>query len=155
ELLVGFDYHRASVETLSAWPGNQVLGFERQTVFFRAFGLTGFALPTRDQHARTTQDELSLFAQDAVHLGRFDAAIGLRLDRVAGRNEASQVGANPVFPELLPAVSYGGGASEIRWLDLLPRAGVRFEVDPRLALAATYSEYAGALGAGAVAFDNP
>jgi hypothetical protein len=155
ELLVGGGYRRASVETVSAWPGNKVLGFEEQTVFFRAFRLTGFALPRRDEHARTTQDEVELFAQDAVRLGRFDLSLGLRLDRVAGRNEASQVGANPIFPELLPAVSYGGGATEIRWLDLLPRVGVRFTVDPRLALAATYSEYAGPLGAGAVAFDNP
>src|SRR6185295_4660418 len=116
------------VRTDLAWPGNQVLGLERQSVFFRTFELTGFALPMRDQSARSRQEELEAYAQDSLRRGRFTIDLGLRLDHLQGRNLSSSVNANPEFPELLPAVAYAGGETEIRWTDLLPRAGVTWDL---------------------------
>src|SRR5262249_6882740 len=54
-LLAGGGYQRSLVATEARWPGNEVLGYEREAVFFRAFDLTGFALPTRAQSARSLQ----------------------------------------------------------------------------------------------------
>jgi hypothetical protein len=119
-LVGGGGYRRSVVTTEARWPGNQVLAFERQSVFFRAFGLTGFALPTRAQSARSLQEGWEGYAQEEARRGRLAVTVGLRLDRLTGRNLASSVEANPAFPELLPAARYDGGPTEIRWLSLLP-----------------------------------
>jgi hypothetical protein len=157
DLLLGLGYQRTPVTTVEAWPGNQVLGLERQSVFFRTFHLTGFAQPIRDLSASSVQDQIDAYFQDTVRLGRLTLTLGARLDRLAGHNRPSSVAANPVFPELLPGVDYPGGPSRFRWLDLLPRAGLAWEVDGRGALVArmSYSAYGAALGTGDVIFDNP
>jgi hypothetical protein len=157
DLLLGLGYQRTPVTTVEAWPGNRVLGLERQSVFFRTFHLTGFAQPIRDLSASSVQDQIDAYFQDTVSWGRFTLTLGARLDRLAGHNRPSAVAANPVFPELLPAVDYPGGESRFRWLDLLPRAGLAWEVDSRGTLMArmSYSAYAAALGTTDVLFDNP
>jgi len=157
QLLAGAGYRRSNVSTTVTWPGNQVLGFERDAVFFRTFGLTGFALPTRGQSARTTQDHAEAYAQDALRRGRWSLIAGLRFDDQRGRSLASAVEANPVFPDLLPAVHYPGSVARIRWRDLLPRAGLAWDMrsDGSLRLAATYAAYGAALSAGDLAFDDP
>ncbi len=156
-LVAGGGYHRSVVTTESRWPGNQVLAFERQSVFFRAFGLTGFALPTRAQSARSLQEGWEAYAQDDARRGRLGITAGLRLDRLAGRNLASSVEANPAFPDLLPAARYDGGPTEIRWRDLLPRAGFSWDLgrDGGLVARLGYAAYAAPLGAADVTFDNP
>jgi hypothetical protein len=157
QLLLGAGYRRSAVSTDLAWPGNKVLGLERQSVFFRTFELTGFALVTRDQSARSRQEELEAYVQDTLRRGRFTIDLGLRLDHLRGRNLPSAAGANPEFPELLPAVAYAGGETTINWTDLLPRAGVTWDLrgDGRRQLHLGYAAYAAALSAADVAFDNP
>jgi hypothetical protein len=156
-LLVGAGFERTPVGTRWAWPGNKVLALERQSVFFRAFRLTGFALPTRDQSGRTVHDQIAAYVQDTARLGRFTLALGARLDRLSGRNEASSVAANPLVPALLPAVDFNGSPRRFRWLDLLPRASLAWDAggDGRLVAQLGYAEYAAALGSGDVGFDNP
>jgi hypothetical protein len=157
DLLAGAAYRRSSVTTRQRWPGGAVLALERQTPFFRAFRLTGFALPTRAQHARSLHDHVEAFVQDSARRGRLGVTAGLRLDRLAGRNLASSVEANPVFPDLLPAVSFGGTPSRIRWVDLLPRLRVSWDLaaDGSTAVALGYAAYGAPLGSGEVVFDNP
>jgi hypothetical protein len=153
----GAGYRRSVVATRARWPGGQVPAFERQTVFFRTFDLTGFALPTRGQNARSRQDQVEAWAQDDVRRGRLAATIGLRFDRLAGRNLPSNVEANPVFPRLLPAAAYAGGPTTIRWFDVLPRAGLAWDAtrNGRSVARMSYGEYAAPLGAGDVTFDDP
>ena len=157
QLLAGAGYGRSNVSTTATWPGNQVLGYERDAVFFRTFGLTGFALPTRGQSARTSQDHVEAYVQDALRRGRWSLTAGLRFDDQRGRSLASAVDANPVFPDLLPAVRYPGSVSSIQWRDLLPREGLAWDAksDGSLRLTATYSAYGAALSAGDLAFDDP
>jgi hypothetical protein len=155
-LLAGGGYGRSTVTTTVTWPGNQVLGFERDAVFFRTFALTGFALPTRGQDARTRQRQLEAYVQDVLRRGRWSAIAGLRFDDQQGRNLGSAVAANPVFPELLPAVTYPGSSARIRWRDVLPRAGLAWDAerDGSLRVAATYSAYGAALSAADLTFDD-
>jgi hypothetical protein len=156
-LLAGLGYRRSQVDTTQEWPGSQVLGLERQSVFFRAFGLTGFAQPTRDLAARSVHDHFEAYAQDRMRRGRFEATLGLRLDRQAGHNLESSVEANPLFPRLLPAVTFPGTPSRFTWLDLLPRAALSFDLERsgRAVARASYAEYGAQLGSGDVTFDNP
>ena len=155
-LVFGLGYERMPVSTFQGWPGNEVQGLDRQSVFFRTFRLTGFAIPYRDMAARSLNEHSFAYVQDEVRFGRFDLLLGARLDRQAGHNRASSVDANPEFPDLLPAVSFGGAPGRFRWLDLLPRAAVTWDVQPgtmRAGLA--YAAYAARLGSGDVVFDNP
>jgi hypothetical protein len=152
--LAGAGYRRSDVHTMLSWPGNQVLALERQSVFFRTFGLTGFALPYRDQEGRTVHDGLGLYAQDEVGFGRWTVSVGARLDRQSGRNQASAVAAHPLLPELLPAVSFAGNDARFTWTDVLPRASVTRGFG-RWSLRASYAAYGPWLGAGDAAFDNP
>ncbi|HEV7498947.1 MAG TPA: hypothetical protein VGQ33_03040, partial [Vicinamibacteria bacterium] len=156
-LLGGGVHQRSVVSTDASWPGNQVLAYERQSVFFRAFGLTGFALPTRGQSARSLQQDWAGYAQDEARRGRFGVTLGLRLERAAGRNLSSSVEANPAFPDLLPAARYAGGPTEIRWLDLLPRAGVSWDLDRegRTVARLSYAVFADPLGSADITSDNP
>jgi len=154
-LEAGVGHDRSEAETTAAWPGNGVLGIERRSVFFRAFELTGFALPTRGQASRTELERTSVFLQDDARQGRLTVAAGLRLERQAGRTLAARVAANPAFPELLPEIAFGDAPARFEWVDLLPRAAVAWNLDERTSIGADYAEYTGALGAGDVGFDGP
>ena len=156
-LLLGAGYRRSQITTRQSWPGNGVYALERQSVFFRTFHLSGFALPQRDAEARSLQEQIEGYLQDTVRAGRFAFTAGLRLDRLQGRNLASSVEANPVVPLELPAVSYGGDPSRFRWLDLLPRAGLLWDLTGRgrSLVRVGYAAYGASLGASDVTFDNP
>ena len=157
DLVLGAGYRRSEVATDQSWPGNGVQGLEQGGVFFRAFRLTGFAIPYRSVSARSVGDQLESYAQDTARWGRFAVTAGLRLDRLAGRNLPSSVEANLAFPELLPAVSYRGDPKHFTWFDLLPRVGVASYLNTRetLVLRTHYAAYGAPLGSGEVTFDNP
>jgi hypothetical protein len=157
ELVAGAGYRRSAVTTEQWWPGSGVRAIERRDVFFRTFQLTGFALPTRAQHARSVHDHAEAYVQDTARRGRLAVTLGLRLDRLAGHNRPSAVDASPLVPTLLPAVSYDGDGTGIRWLDLLPRAGLSWDLtgSGRFTARAGYGAYGAPLGAGDVTFDNP
>jgi hypothetical protein len=156
-LVAGVGYRRSQVDSEQQWPGNEAPGFERQSVFFRTFGLTGFALPSRAQDARSVHDHFEAYAQDRMRHGRWELTLGLRLDRQAGHNLPSSVEANPIVPELLPAVDFAGTPSRFTWLDLLPRSSLSFDLDrsARTVARASYAAYGAQLGSSDVTFDNP
>jgi hypothetical protein len=157
QALLGVGYRRSTVETRSGWPAGGVLALERQDVFFRAFHLTGFALPTREQESRSRQEGFEVYAQDTLRRGRLAFRLGLRLDALSGRNLPSSVSASRTFPDLLPAASYGGGGVNVRWLDLLPRVAVSWDAagDGTTTSRLSYAAYGAALGSGEVTSDNP
>ena len=154
-LLGGLSYWHAPVETQQSWPGNDVLGLERQGVFFRAFRLTGFAVPYRASDARAVTSGVSAYLSDDIRVSRFTVSLGLRLERLAGENRASSVEANPAFPDLLPAVSYDGSGTGVRWRDVLPRTGLAMALGERTTARLGYAAYAAPLGTGEATFDNP
>jgi hypothetical protein len=149
-------YRRMPVATQSGWPGNQVQAFEREQVFFRTFRLTGFAIPTRNQDVRSVQDQWEGCALATYSGPSVKARVGVRVDRLSGRNEAVHVGANALVPEILPALDFPGSPARFRWLDVLPRLEVQ-AAPPNAPWrwTARYAEYAGPLGSGDVTFDNP
>ena len=154
-LLGGLSFWRAPVETRQEWPGNGVLGLERRGVFFQAFRLTGFAVPYRASDARAVTSGAAAYLSDEIRVSRFTANLGLRVERLEGENSASTVGANPAFPDLLPAVTYDGSGQGVRWLDLLPRAGLAAALGERTTTHVGYAAYAAPLGTGEATFDNP
>ncbi len=157
EVAAGSGYRRSPVSTDQSWPGNSTQGLERGGVFFRAFHLTGFALIYRGLSARSVQDELELWGQDTARWSRVSVTLGARLDRLSGHNESSAVPANPEFPDLLPALTFGGESTRVRWLDFLPRVSATWQANRSgsLLFGLRYAAYGGPLGASDVVFDNP
>ena len=56
------------------------------------------------------------YLRDTIQTGNLTVNVGLRFDYQQGKNLPSTVSANPVFPDLLPAVQYGGDSGyPITW----------------------------------------
>jgi hypothetical protein len=74
---------------------------------------------------------------------------GLRYDLQQGRNEFSEVLANPTFPDLFPADSYNGDEGwPVEFEDIEPRISATYAVgkDRKTLLRASYSRFADQLG---------
>ncbi|HXO43071.1 MAG TPA: TonB-dependent receptor, partial [Thermoanaerobaculia bacterium] len=86
----------------------------------------------------------SAYAQDTLTAGNLTANLGLRYDRQYGDNVASTVPANPIAPNLLPAVSFAGGPSGFAWNTWSPRLGLTYALgkDRSTLLRASYSRFA-------------
>src|SRR5262249_47918157 len=99
----------------------------------------------------------NLYAQDTMSVGNLTANIGVRYDRQKGTNEASSSPANPLFPDILPAVSYAGGDAGFTWTNVTPRLGLTYALGPerKTLLRASYSRFADQLGAASVFQNNP
>jgi Carboxypeptidase regulatory-like domain len=97
------------------------------------------------------------YAQDTLTAGNLTVNLGLRYDRQTGDNVASTVPANPIAPNLLPAVSYAGGPSGFAWNTWSPRVGLTYALgkDRSTLLRASYSRFADQLPTTYAAFLNP
>src|SRR6185369_12088083 len=85
------------------------------------------------------------------------ANIGLRYDKQTGKNEARTVRANPIFPDILPSVTYNGGDAGFDWTSITPRLGLTYALGPerKTLLRASYSRFADQLGNGGTYQLNP
>ncbi len=148
ELKYGAGYRTAESSTLFSWPGGGLeidLGGPRLLVL------------SRDATPKIRTDYASAYLQDTLSIGNFTANLGLRWDRQTDENQASDAGANPVAPELLPAVHYAGQDAGFHWSDVTPRLGLTWALDAerKTLLRASYSRYADQLGTGTAGWLNP
>jgi len=102
-------------------------------------------------------DYTNAYAQDTLALGNLTANIGVRWDRQKGKNLASTAAANPVAPDLLPAVNYAGQDAGFSWSDFTPRLGLTYALgaDRKTLLRFSYSRFADQLGTAAAGWLNP
>jgi Ca-activated chloride channel homolog len=148
ELKYGAGYRTAESSTLFSWPGGGLeidLGGPRLLVL------------SRDATPKIRTGYASAYLQDTLAIGNFTANLGLRWDRQTGENQASDAGANPVAPELLPAVHYAGQDAGFTWSDVTPRLGLTYALgaERKTLLRASYSRYADQLGTGTAGWLNP
>ena len=141
ELKFGFGYKQAHGDSLTTWPGNQLVGYD-------SFD-PPLATITRPSHDRLVQNYYDAYAGDTIQVGNLTLNVGVRFDYEQGKNLPSAVPANPVFPELLPAVQYGGDAGyPVTWRQFEPRVGATYSLgnDRKTLLRASYSRFANRLG---------
>ncbi|HVT16456.1 MAG TPA: TonB-dependent receptor [Thermoanaerobaculia bacterium] len=154
ELKYGAGYHEAKVTSLSTWNGVGVL---------LDGALVGLAPPinylelARAETLKVKNKYTQGYVQDTLSIGNLTANIGLRYDKQTGTNLASSSPANPIRPDLLPAVTYGGGPAGFTWNDVVPRLGLTYALgkDRKTLLRASYSRFAEQLGAATTTFLNP
>ena len=98
ELKVGFQYRRTPVTSASQWPnGNWVSDGDN--------GIRQVTL-TRANAASAKQKDVGFYAGDTISLNRLTLDLALRYDRQDGFNSTATVPANPIAPDVLPALSF-------------------------------------------------
>ena len=141
ELKFGFGYRHGYNQSSSTWPADQLVG--------NAFDDPPDAWVTRAQNVKFLDDFYDAYLADTMRSGDWTVNLGLRYDDQQSRNLPSSVGANPAFPELLPAVQYDGDpGTAIRWRSASPRVSLTRAVgaDRRTLLRASYARFADQLG---------
>ena len=149
EMRYGAGYRTATQSSLFSWQGGGL-----EVALAEDFNLLAIA---RDATPKVKTDYTNLYVQDTLAAGNLTANVGLRWDRQGGKNLASSASANPVFPELLPAVSYSGQDAGFRWSTITPRLGLTYALGEqrKTLLRASYSRFADQLATGTAGFLNP
>ncbi len=105
------------------WPGTR-------DIFTMAPQIFGTAQPVvvahRGEGPPISQDYTSFWAQDTVSWGNLTINGGLRYDLQEAANEPFQVAANPLVPDVLPALDYPGADAPFDWEDISPRLGATY-----------------------------
>lgn len=147
ELKYGFQYRRVSVTSLSTWPGNGVIADVDDELAFIE----------RDGFSKERETIAGFYAGDTITSGRFTANLNVRYDRQYGNNKATAVKANPIFPDLLPALSFPGRSRDFTFNDWSPRLGLTFALDEarKTIVRGSYARYGNQLNTGQINVNNP
>jgi hypothetical protein len=149
ELKFGFGYRDTPVESATVWPGNGNFGN-----FYDGYALAALTRPAIPHFGSHYVD---MFVGDTVALGNVTLMGGFRYDIQRAKNFGSAVPANPVVPDLLPAVSYGGDTRSLEWKGISPRLGATWALgaEKKTILRANYGRYMDQLGSSDAGSSNP
>ncbi len=139
ELKFGFGYKHTRTDSLSVWPGDQLV----------ANDYSQLAVITRASRPSYEMNYYDAYAGDTIQSGNLTVNVGLRFDYQQGKNLPSSVLANPVFPYVLPAIQYAGDTGyPITWKTVEPRVGATYALgkDRKTLLRASYARFANQLG---------
>jgi len=155
ELKFGAGYRTAKVTSLSTWGG---VGYVQNGGNFAGLPTTLYITNlSRAGGASVENKYTSAYAQDTLTVGNLTANIGLRYDRQGGENLARTLPANPLTPDLLPAVSVGKSDAGFTWTNVTPRLGLTYALgaDRKTLLRASFSQFADQLSNSYTSFINP
>jgi len=113
---------------------------------------------TRDAATQYKLTNISLYGQDTITHGKLTAQLGLRYDYNHDRALASSVDANPILPNVLPAVTFGGADPGIKFNNFSPRLGLTYNLtgDGKTVVHGNYATYWGQVGVAGYSFQvNP
>jgi hypothetical protein len=147
ELKFGFSYRKGGVVSITAWPGNGNYGI-----------LNGFpgkgdaAWLTRPASFKGTLKYWNAYFGDTITAGNLTVNAGLRYDVQTGFNQGGSSAANPVIPEVLPAIAGVDEPERFKWKDWSPRVGLTYAIGParKLVAKASYARFADQLGIGTI-----
>jgi hypothetical protein len=159
ELKFGFQYLWAAVHSGSVWPGGAANGLAAATYGDLIDCGTGIpcAVITRSSSKNIETTFYSAFLSDTLTADRLTVNAGVRWDRQYGVNDASSIGANASFQDILPAVNYAGAGKAFTWEDFSPRLGVTYALgnDRMTILKASYARFVDNLNTPLVGRTNP
>ncbi len=145
-------------ETINLLGGNATARFPTQAAFDNdtcSQGVSAGCAVTLFRNGDTPDrlTNISVFAQDTITHGKATVQLGVRYDYNHDQALASSIPANPILPNLLPAVSFGGVDPGIKFNNFSPRVGLTYDVrgNGRTVVRANYARYFGQVGNGGVA----
>jgi len=83
---------------------------------------------TRDGDTNREMWQYSLYFSDSYKVNRATLTWGVRYDRQDDRAIAANIAANPILPDLLPAVSFSGADGGAVYNDIAPRIGLAYDL---------------------------
>ena len=151
ELKFGFGYRKAGVVSSSAWPGNGNYG---ELNYFGA-GLDAAVL-TRPSSTKGTLNYYNAYAGDTITFGNLTINAGVRYDVQSGYNQAGASPANPVAPDVLPALAGTTQTEPFKWKNYEPRIGITYALGDakKVLLKGSYARFADQLGISTIFFNN-
>jgi hypothetical protein len=149
ELKWGFEYRNTPVTSETSFPGDQTFG--------NFYDGSALAALTRNAVPKFGSKYRDLYLGDTIIAGDLTLNVGARYDMQSAKNFASSVPANPVVPDLLPAVSYQGDTKSLEWNGFSPRIGATysFGTNKRALVRGSYAHYINQLGSSDVGSANP
>lgn len=154
EFQLGGSFIRETSGAVVAWPGSGAVSVQGENFGFAAG--PDVAVVTREGRTDVEIRSAALWLRDTLEIGNLTASLGLRLDFQEGSNEAGQVAASPLRPDLLPALRFDGDAADDpSWLDLSPRFGVIWNPRGDIVLRASYARFAERLSVDRMLRTNP
>ncbi|HEV2065085.1 MAG TPA: TonB-dependent receptor [Thermoanaerobaculia bacterium] len=153
EFKLGGGVRKAETRSKTLWPGQGIIAFGANGTCFTPAGVTPrVTIPcgaiTRNSNRKDKDDYINFFFSDTITMDRLTATLGVRYDDSKGSIQASSVGANVLYPTILPGASAPAVNSVIHWKNWSPRVGLTYAIgDARKTLArASYARYANGLG---------
>lgn len=136
QLKFGFRYRNTPIDTFQHWGGNAIAQFDNG-------GVPEFAYLYRDHNIKIGLYTMSSYVQDSFSKGRFRLNLGLRWDYQDDKSNPSHVDANPIAPDLLPALDFTGADSGIVFNDWAPRVSATYDLsgEGKTVLKGTYAVY--------------
>jgi hypothetical protein len=151
ELKFGFGYRETTTNTTTHYGGNQLVGVINSAD-------DKLARLHRDGNAGAVGKYVSFYLGDVYTKDRLSLNVGVRFDQQKARNVAGEAPANASFPDVVPAVSYGGDSDYIvDWTDLSPRVGASYSFGAagKTVARVSYARYANQLQFKDVQLENP
>ena len=116
----GFRWRSTPYETISRSGGGA-------QVRIRASGQNEVDI-IRDGDTARDMSEYSTYFNDSYKRGRSTINWGVRFDHQRDRAVATRIPANPILPDLLPAVTFGGADAGVAYNDVSPRLAVTYDL---------------------------
>ena len=107
---------------------------------------------TRDGQTQYDLLNISAYAQDTYTHNRLTMQLGIRYDFNHDQALSSSVSANPLVPQLLPAVAFPGADPGVKFNNFSPRVGATYDLrgNGKTIARANYAMYYGQVGTGGV-----
>ena len=108
---------------------------------------------TRDSGTSYDLTNIAAYGQDTVTKGKMTLQLGVRYDYNHDVALASAVSANPLRPDILPAVTFAGADPGVKFNNFSPRLGVTYDLSGqgKTVVHGNYAIYWGQVGTGFVA----
>jgi hypothetical protein len=116
----GLRWHSTPIETITKTGGGATARFSN--------GVPAEASITRDGDTSRDLYSYSTYFNDSYKRGRGTLNWGLRFDHQKDRGTPTHIAANPILPDLLPAINFPGADSHVAYDDLSPRLGFTFDL---------------------------
>ncbi len=143
EVRFGFSHKRARHSTAERWGRDSLLNLTGEN-FGTSFDIVRLERPV---DLEVDQSRIAWWLQDSITLDRVTIDLGVRYDLQRGANAAGRAAANPLFPDLLPALDVAGDDAGIEWSSLSPRLAMAAALGPerRTVVRAGYAIFASRL----------
>jgi hypothetical protein len=111
----------------------------------------------RDSATATEIEQSVIYIQDQMTFGNWTLRGGLRYTKAEANNIGADVRANPLFPEILPALNYNGDSPQFDWSTIAPQisATYTFGDDNQYFLRGSYRKYYDNISVNQADFINP